>query len=300
MLLTFLIAGNVSFSFAGNRMLAFRDATLEQIQAEARVKQQPYFIYFFTEKDRNCRRMDSRTWTDATLISYAEKNYLAVGYDVLSPRAKTEFLQEYKVFTYPTLIFFSPEGKMMGRTEGYVAPETVKSILEKHQHSLDQRRQAAALVFAPKAAPTPVIVPVAAMGTRSMPEPGLSIQDVSDNPAERIVSRGAQSARLHLQVPGYEAYSLTSLTAAAPGSTHYALLVGAFTQHTRVAQEIERLRRSWKGDMWVYCEEIDATLIYKIALGNYETQEQAESFAQAMYKYQKLSVTVLELGQLLR
>ncbi|MEO1448305.1 MAG: thioredoxin fold domain-containing protein [Bacteroidota bacterium] len=306
----------------------FKVSTIQEMQAQAHANYQLYFVYVYQDGSRAAKRMSKRTWKDEGLQSYIRKNHLALALDANDPTTPVEFIQKYKVYSYPTLLIFSPEGKIMGRTEGYVAPETVFAVLNKHEKTLEQKRRTAFMAFEAQPVMEKTVMamapvqqvsrgmeasaPKAQPNVRDLRLPEVkptNVRDLSPDAAKRMaapgasvpvmgVSRGQSSSKVHLEVPGLEAYSLRKLDVNLEEADkgNIGLLVGTYTNYKKAKNEVKQLERFWRGDLWVYCEEIDAVPVYKVVLGNYPTREKAQSFAQAMYKVQRLQSSLLDLA----
>ena len=91
---------------------------LSAIQEEARVSETPYFVYVYKDKDRQCRRMERKTWKDQALASYIDNNYLAARINPSAEDFDVMWIQEHEVFSYPTVLFFSPYGQLLGKASG--------------------------------------------------------------------------------------------------------------------------------------------------------------------------------------
>ncbi|MEZ4774742.1 MAG: thioredoxin family protein [Bacteroidia bacterium] len=309
-ILTLLIC---SQAFAADRSIPFFSGTLDEIQSQAMESNQPYFVYFSARENRSCKRMTRYTWTDPMLNRFISKNFLAVEIDILE--ADFNLVQQFQVYAYPTILLFSPDGKVLGRASGYLAPTTVYHILKKHMASINEEMQNTILAEEKPIAPAPTIenniaepeetvaqtTPVAAepqlaMATRSA-EPAQSQPIIDMNP--NIVMRGQSAAVIHLDIPGLEAYSLKRL-AMEPGQDVFGLLVDSHTSYRSFEEKVKQYRNLWKGEIWVYAEEVAETPVYKLILGAYATKEEADIFAQAMYKFGKINSSILNIGHLNR
>lgn len=316
------------FSFSSvyaKKLPLFKAQSLQELQAQAHANYQLYFVYVYEDGSRSAKRMHKRTWKDEGLQSYIRKNHLAMALDVHAPSTPVEFIQKYRVYAYPTLLIFSPEGKIMGRTEGYIAPETVYAVLSKHEKTLEQKRRTAFMAFeaqAPVQTAAVAMAPVQTGNSRGMEAVKPILPNVKDLTVQlptnvrdlsldaharkagtvvntRALTRGQSDSRIHLEVPGLEAYSLRNLPMEANPADDQGsigLLVGTFTSYNKLKTKVKHFERFWRGDLWVYCEEIDAVPVYKVVLGNYPSREKARNFAQAMYKVQRLESSILDLA----
>jgi hypothetical protein len=294
MLLLLALMAQATRLAGGQPQVPFESGKIEPFRQKAAEANKPYLIYFYTKKDAGTRRMDKQTWADPELAAFIGSVYLALSCDVLSPSTSPELIQEQRIYTYPTLLIYSPEGRLMGRTEGFVAPSTLLQILQRHQRQVQSRQQAQILALRQALKPTPALA--AQVRSRHSPEASsLQIADIAADPSQRVVGRSQAPSSRHLDAPGYEPYSPSRLSSSEPV---LGILVAAHAQPSRFAQDFDRIRRFWKGEIWAFCEDIEGALIYKIALGAYETREEAELYAQAIAKFQRMEGVILDLGTL--
>ncbi|MDP5170818.1 MAG: hypothetical protein NWR72_11280, partial [Bacteroidia bacterium] len=249
---------------------------------------------------------------------------------------------------YPTLLIFSPEGNLLGKSEGYLAPNTLTAILNKHLCMLDYRQDLIAMSgmtsrgndhiayqptsrgFDMNAMTPPLLVgsmerfsAADATSISQADKPVLvsnmtnfgNSRSADDTPANEMAlvtdasflqtgqtSRGgAQSTGLLVDVPGLESYSLRLLDSRpAGGNEAFGLLVGNFINYEEAVTEVKRFERLWRDRIFVYCEEVEATLVYRVVLGEYEDMETAKAFSQAIYKMEKINPTIIPLHSLRR
>lgn len=309
---------------AADRPLLFSENSLEEIQYLAAEKDQPYFLYFYSRDSRQCRKMKRSTWSDENLKRFVSKNFLALDIDALN--TEVEVIQEFEVYSFPTIIFFRPDGSIMGKAKGYLAPETIYSILKKHKNTIQQQKQTAVMAMAKQQqaieeteamvkAEEPVIEIPAIQPQTEMAIADAMPQMVSrgmDTPAETdtresmiidmnapMVSRGQISSQLHLDIPGLEPYSLKRL-AMQPGQDVYGILVDSHTSFRAFNEKVMQLKKFWKGEIWVYAEEVSGVPVYKMVLGAYATREEADGIATTIYKFARLNTSILNLGYLKR
>lgn len=294
MLLLLAVMAQATLPAGGQPEVPFESGKIETFRQKAAEANKPYLIYFYTKKDAGTRRMDKQTWADPQLAAFISTEYLALSCDAFSPATSPELIQEQRIYTYPTLLIYSPAGRLMGRTEGFVASSTLLQILQRHQQQLLRQQQAQILAL--RQALKPVAPPTAQVRSRNSAEvASLQIADIAADPGQRSISRSQVPSARYLDAPGYEPYSPSRLGSS--GQT-LGILVAAYAQPSRFAQEFDRIRRFWKGEIWAFCEEIEGVLIYKIALGAYETREEAELYAQAIAKFQRIEGVVLDISAL--
>lgn len=243
---------------------------LAALQREAAAQQRPFVVYVHLPQVKACRKMD-RSWKDATLAQYVAGHYLVR--EINGLEADPEFLQTYQVQRFPTVIIFSPEGKLMGRTEGYVEPVTLTQILRKHVLRLHRRQPLQGLP------PLAIDLSPAPLRSHLNPVPVLAAQ-----------TPPAAPLRLRRPVPGLEAYALPLETGHQLG-----VQVGEHADVQSLTRQVRRLEKIWRGPLWVFAEEGEAAPTYKIMVGQYEDPAQAARFAQGLEDLAGLPAKVMPL-----
>ncbi|MFK7925299.1 MAG: thioredoxin family protein [Bacteroidia bacterium] len=328
-----------SFPFASQADVQFSEQPLATVQAEAKAAQKPYLVYVFQDKDRQCRRMARKTWNDVILADYISQNFLTCKMDMMGANADVNWIQEYEVFSSPSILFFTAEGKLLGKANGFLAPETLISMLEKHNNELNQKEEVRlwAIHYQENENPEGQAAYFAS-NTLSADEGSaeghlndlqLNLAELGDNfpaelpetheivasnePAPTMKTRGMEStpnvinnnarsnSQIILEVPGLERFSLANYSRSRGDEEvpmNYGLLVGSYTSFLDLETQLKRFQRYWQDDVWVYCEEVNKTPVYKLLVGPYIDLESAETFAHAMYKFQKINPTVLNIEHL--
>ncbi len=311
----------VMFAIAPSSLQAdvtFTDLSLDQVRSEASQSQVPFLVYLHQPQAHLCKKMARKTWKDTQLGTFISQHFLAAQINPLQGKSGLALVQEYAVFSYPAVLFFSPQGKLMGKAEGYLAPATLLTMLKKHHRTLQKQEDIRlwALHNQPAPAKAPNLLAEAeiprgeteALSLTLLFEPNLPEELPATPPVAMEALQSGMRTRgldgdtyqLLLEVPGMEAYSLNQLHLPSDMPLSYGLLIGSYTSFKDLGVELERMKRYWRDEIWVYCEEINQTPIYKLVLGVYPSEEDAETFAHAIYKIQGLNPIVLDLGVFLR
>ncbi|MCX6584278.1 MAG: thioredoxin domain-containing protein [Candidatus Aminicenantes bacterium] len=91
-------------------------------------KKQPVLIDFYTDWCPHCKRLDELTFSDAKVGEYFSKeNYALIK---INPEKDTEAENKFKVYSYPTLVIFKPDGAELDRMLGFSDPEALIKSLE--------------------------------------------------------------------------------------------------------------------------------------------------------------------------
>ncbi|MFY7909888.1 MAG: thioredoxin family protein [Emticicia sp.] len=110
--------GNVKqISFVKNN-----DRTMEEMLAQAKSQKKILFVDVYTTWCGPCKWMDENTFADARVAEKFNKTFLNYKVDGDSFEGVNVGII-YRVDSYPTYLFISPEGKVIHRIEGTMSPE---------------------------------------------------------------------------------------------------------------------------------------------------------------------------------
>ncbi len=112
-----LVAAQAAFE----RFIFFSD-TYERLQTRAQNANKPYFVYFYANWCMPAKDMNEQTFKNPTLVDYAMNNYLGIALDGESQITEgAKLAQLHNVLYYPTVLFFTPEGKLVDRAHGFLS-----------------------------------------------------------------------------------------------------------------------------------------------------------------------------------
>ncbi|MBS1993652.1 MAG: thioredoxin family protein [Cyanobacteria bacterium SZAS LIN-2] len=81
-----------------------------------------------------CKRLDKDVFTNADVISYLQKDFICVKVNAEDPKEGALVARTYQVNGFPCALVFSPEGKLIGKVEGYEkAPDYIESLKQMRQ-----------------------------------------------------------------------------------------------------------------------------------------------------------------------
>lgn len=318
-----------------------QDLSLQALQDRAFEAQLPYLVYIQDAGKRKSKRMLKTTWADEGVKNIIEDHFLAAVYSPYEEGEQVELISQYKVYGFPSLLIFSPDGTLLGKSEGFLAPETMVAILNKHLSQLQYKSDMMAMAgmvsrgesYQPVSRSAdfqqmtpPLLVgsmmkfsaPDATVMTASVrdltPVGSLTAfgtprgQDEEEEEVVTLITLPSQAATetaisseesLLLDVPGMEAYSLRQLQSREEQSSEvYGLLVGSYVSFDKASTEVKRFERLWRDRIFVYCEEVEGTLIYRVVLGEYLDEEVAKAFSKAIYKMEGINPTIIPLSAL--
>jgi len=102
-----------------------KNQTWTEIKAKALKERKMIFFDAYTSWCGPCKYLESDIYTEQSVASYFNSNFINVKFDM----EKGEGIQlagEFNIMAYPTLLFFSPEGKLVHKTVGAMeAPEFI-------------------------------------------------------------------------------------------------------------------------------------------------------------------------------
>lgn len=343
LLLLFPLVLPQAYSKSNQNPVGFRnDLSISTLQDRAFEAQLPYLVYFHDCSKRQAKKMLKSTWASEKVQSLVEDQFLAAVFYPFEEGEQIDLISEYDVYSFPSLLIFSPEGKILGKSEGYLAPETLYAILNKHLSQLQYKQDLMAMsgmvsrgqeyqpvsrgmantqmtppllvgsmmrFSAPDATSTQAsirdLTPVgnidslgSSRGQSDLEAPVVS-QEPEDTPSSSPRSVDLESTVL-LDIPGFESFSLRQLQSRSAGTPEaFGLLVGSYTVFEETEEAVEKFERLWRDRIFVYCEQVNATLVYRVVLGEYADIETAKAFSQAIYKMEGINPTVVPLDALL-
>src|SRR5581483_4121707 len=88
----------------------------------------PLVIDFGTENCFWCKQLDARTFHDSAVIALLNEHCIALKVDANQNQALTEAL---RVNSFPTVVFASSDGRILGFQEGFCEAPRMKELLQK-------------------------------------------------------------------------------------------------------------------------------------------------------------------------
>jgi thioredoxin 1 len=105
------------------------DKTMEQMLAEAKLQRKILFVDVYTTWCGPCKWMDENTFTDARVTEKFNKKFLNYKVDGDSFEGVNVGII-YRVDSYPTYLFISPDGQVLHRLEGTMSPEGLMQVAD--------------------------------------------------------------------------------------------------------------------------------------------------------------------------
>jgi thioredoxin-related protein len=116
-----------------------RNINWDQLKLKAKKENKYIFLDCFTTWCRPCEEMDKYVYTDSQVADYFNQNFISFklqmdssdldGEEIRDWRQTARKIQnDYKVWSFPTYLFFSPEGKIVHRDVGIKSSENFISL----------------------------------------------------------------------------------------------------------------------------------------------------------------------------
>jgi thiol:disulfide interchange protein len=113
-------------------ILKYKDvnqATLEDIMADAVLKDRIVFLDFYTTWCGPCKWMDNNVFNQSEVAAKLNQNFINYKVDAEDFEGVNTALK-YNVAAYPTYIFLTPEGKIIHRLEGMIPRESFTQAID--------------------------------------------------------------------------------------------------------------------------------------------------------------------------
>jgi thioredoxin-related protein len=123
-----------------NSIRVYTQNSFDEARKEAFVKGKDLVVYFHTSWCEPCQWMEVNTFTDEALTSMLSKNFVTAKVDI-DQLEGFELRSRYEIRFMPTVLIFTPEGKLKDRIEKTLNAEMFMEILHNNKEiSTDQVR----------------------------------------------------------------------------------------------------------------------------------------------------------------
>jgi thioredoxin-related protein len=93
---------------------------------QALKEDRPLLMYISTSSCTHCRKMASTTYANRHVATLIDESVIAVAVD---GRRERKLVKKHLVRSYPTTLVIAPDGREVGRFEGYVSPDDFRRRL---------------------------------------------------------------------------------------------------------------------------------------------------------------------------
>ena len=116
--LTTLLAVFISCSAIASEGINFQqDMSWAQIKAKAQKEKKMIFFDAYTTWCGPCKYLETSVYTDESVASYYNDNFINVKFDMEAGEG-IKLAEEFGITAYPTLLFFTAEGKLIHKNVG--------------------------------------------------------------------------------------------------------------------------------------------------------------------------------------
>ena len=97
------------------------EKNFDEALRKARHAGKPVIVDFWADWCSWCERLDETTYVDPWVVRRAQE-FVPVKVNTEGSRRELEVARRYQVISLPTIVFLSPEGRQLGRIDGYQGP----------------------------------------------------------------------------------------------------------------------------------------------------------------------------------
>lgn len=236
---------NSSFTFAQKNATVLSETTqtnkmpyfagsFDQLQAEGKKKNKPYFVFVHA----NNNKFDSVTFTNQYVQTYVKKRYLAQ--KLQAPSLYADYVvKKYEVKTFPQILVFTPQGKLIDRITSYLSPKKMIARLKLNESktgSSDDR--------------------ISNFAKAANPELSLKLQ-----------TEGEIQEVYHFSIRPYGVEEKT-----------IGIQLGVFENYQNLVNNVSELELHWHDNILVTFVEVDGKMLYRLLLGPFYSYEHAEVY----------------------
>lgn len=119
-----------TLSIKANPKIPFQVINFNTIQEEAEKKNKVFFVFFYGDRCVPCEMMKENTFNNPDIIQKVSKDFIAVKIRLDSPLGLDWQMNIPSSVKYiPTIVFFTPQGKMINKYEEWLIPSKFDGVL---------------------------------------------------------------------------------------------------------------------------------------------------------------------------
>lgn len=111
------------YSSIGYAQINFEHGTWAEVKAKAKKENKYIMVDSYTTWCGPCKWMSENTFTDAEVGKFFNEKYVNYKLDMEKKGDGLDFARNYKIRSYPTIVFFNPQGEIVHKFAGATEPE---------------------------------------------------------------------------------------------------------------------------------------------------------------------------------
>jgi len=106
----------------------FTAASLQQLKEQSKIESKPIFLLAHASYCVACKEMINTVFTDKVTGDLFNKRFINAQVDIESEEGK-KIVKDYGIEATPTLLFISPDGKVLNKTSGFHSKEDLIALV---------------------------------------------------------------------------------------------------------------------------------------------------------------------------
>lgn len=111
----------LTLSLSANEITFLENLTWQEVKNKAARENKMIFFDGYTTWCGPCKYLDKDVYTDESVAAYFNENFINVKFDMEKGEG-IKLAEEFSIYSYPTLLFFSPDGKPVHKYIGAMEP----------------------------------------------------------------------------------------------------------------------------------------------------------------------------------
>ncbi len=214
--------------------ISYFEGSFDQLQEEGKKKNKPYFVFIHSNKNK----FDSVTFTNKYVQTYIKKRYLVQ--KLQAPSLYADYVvKQYEVKSFPQILIFTPQGKLVDRITSYLSPKRMIARLKLQENKTGSSKDR-----------------ISDFERAANPELSLKLQ-----------TEGQIQEVYHFSVRPYGVEEKT-----------IGIQLGVFENYQNLVNNVSELEVHWHDNILVTFVEVDGKMFYRLLLGPFYTYQHAEVY----------------------